>query len=341
MRNTTSSTELSIVVPAYNEAQVIETSIERIASALQALDQSFEIIVVDDGSTDATWRVLQKIAARNSFLVTIKLSRNFGQQAALTAGLSQSTGDVIAIIDADLQDPPEEIPAMIAKLKSGYDVVYGKRTSRPGESLFKKFTAAVYYRTIAAISDVALPIDSGDFRVLRRTVLDAYLSCPERSKYARGLFSWVGFRQTHHEYNRDERIAGETKYTFKKMVLFALDGITSFSTKPLRLAFYFSLVCVSVAGFLAAWVIFSWLSRHTVAGWSSLAAIILLLGAAQLLVLGIIGEYIATIIKETKERPLYLVEQVGNRANGADDLGPDPQGFTDGRILKEATSSPK
>ena len=305
---------ISVIVPCYNEEEVIGETHSRLASLLGQLDGfDYELIYVDDGSRDRTPELLQQIHASNSRARVLRFSRNFGHQVALTAGLEHASGAAVVVIDADLQDPPEVIPEMVARWRDGYEVVYGVRTDRPGESSFKLWTAKIFYRLINRLSETKMPLDAGDFRLMDRKVVDALLAMPERDRFVRGMVSWVGFRQIAVLYARAPRQAGTGKYPFLKMLKFALDGVLSFSLTPLRLAIWtgFLAILMAVAGIIYA-VLLRLYTTDWVRGWASLFVAILFMGGVQLISLGIIGEYIGRIYGEVKQRPLYLLrEKVG------------------------------
>jgi dolichol-phosphate mannosyltransferase len=299
------------VIPCYNEQAVILMCHERIGKALESLPGCrFEIVYVNDGSKDKTGEMLAAIVKADPRARMISLSRNFGKEAALTAGLDHARGDAAIILDADLQDPPELLPRMLEKAREGYDVVYGQRTARAGETMFKLATANLFYRLLSTLVDVSIPRDTGDFRLMTHRVVAHFNAMPERFRFVRGMVGWLGFRQIAVPYERDPRFAGETHYPLRKMVRFAIDAITSFSTIPLRFASLLGMG-FGVAGLLALiWVGVSWLSGGAVLGWTSLAALILILGSMQLLMLGIFGEYLGRMYMESKQRPLYLVDEV-------------------------------
>jgi polyisoprenyl-phosphate glycosyltransferase len=305
---------ISVIVPCYNEEEVIGETHSRLASLLGQLDGfDYELIYVDDGSRDRTPELLQQIHASDSRARVLRFSRNFGHQVALTAGLEHASGAAVVVIDADLQDPPEVIPEMVARWRDGYEVVYGVRTDRPGESSFKRWTAKIFYRLINRLSETKMPLDAGDFRLMDRKVVDALLAMPERDRFVRGMVSWVGFRQIAVLYARAPRRAGTGKYPFLKMLKFALDGVLSFSLTPLRLAIWtgFLAILMAVAGIIYA-VLLRLYTTDWVRGWASLFVAILFMGGVQLISLGIIGEYIGRIYGEVKQRPLYLLrEKVG------------------------------
>jgi polyisoprenyl-phosphate glycosyltransferase len=306
----TSAPRLSVVVPCFNEEQVLPEFYRRTSGACAALGCSYEIVFVNDGSTDGTWQVMTAMAGLDPHVVAISLSRNHGHQLALSAGLSFCRGERILIIDADLQDPPELVEAMWARMDAGAEVVYGQRRQRRGESRFKVWTARWFYALMGWLSDQPIPRDTGDFRLVSRKVVDALASMPERHRFIRGLVSWVGFRQEPILYDREPRAAGTTKYPFTKMLRFAADAVTGFSMKPLRIASVLGLASAALGLVFVAYSLVSWTVGGTVHGWTSLMAAIALLGSAQLLVLGIIGEYLGRLYQEAKGRPLFIVESV-------------------------------
>src|SRR6266481_2142299 len=302
---------LSVVIPCMNEEQVLKATNRRLVAVLEGISLDFEIIYVDDGSTDSTPDLLRELQAHNPSIRVIRFSRNFGHQVAITAGLEHASGDAVAIIDADLQDPPEVILDFVAKWLDGYDVVYGVRTEREGETVFKLWTAKLFYRFISHLSDTRIPLDTGDFRLMDRRVVDALLSMPERDRFVRGMVSWLGFSQTAVEYRRAPRLAGVTKFSLFKMVRFALDGIFSFSTLPLRLATWTGFAASGLAIFGIVVVL---LERFfgvvgLVRGWSSAMIAELFIGGVQLICMGLIGEYVGRIYGESKRRPLYIVQE--------------------------------
>jgi glycosyltransferase involved in cell wall biosynthesis len=306
-----SPTLLSVVAPVYNEEELVERFVRRACAAVA--DYTFELVLVNDGSTDATPELLDRMAAEDPRVRVIHLSRNFGHQAALTAGLEHAVGDVVAMIDADLQDPPELIPTMVARWEAGADVVYAVRRQREGETAFKLATASWFYKLFDKLAQVDLEPNSGDFRLLDRRALDALLTMTERSRFLRGMTVWVGFTQTAVPYERDARHAGETKYTLRKMLRFSLDAIASFSHVPLQLATYVGLFSAGLA-FVAIPVVAALrLSGSYLPGFGSLTIAILLLGGIQLIALGVIGEYVGRIYDEVKHRPLYIVRDERNR----------------------------
>jgi len=305
----------SIIVPLYNEEEVLPQTYPRLKKVMESLDDSYEVIMINDGSKDKTAFMAKEICLENPSFKMINFSRNFGHQTAITAGMDHARGQAIIVIDADLQDPPEIIPQMIAKWKEGFEVVYGRRISRKGETFFKKFTARMFYRTLNKLVDIKMPTDVGDFRLIDKKVKDALITIPEHNRYVRGLISWLGFKQTSVDFARDARAAGETKYPFRKMIKLALDGITSFSYKPLKFSVNIGLF---ISAFSIAFAIAVVLLRFfdIVAmepGWASLMVVILFFFGVVLIMLGIIGEYIARIFEEVKGRPLYIIsEKIGD-----------------------------
>lgn len=302
---------LTVVVPAYNEAAVLEEFHARLARVLDTLDLDGGVLYIDDGSRDGTWALIEQLAARDPRATGLKLARNFGKELALTAGLDHVTADAALIIDADLQDPPELIPEFIAKWREGFDVVYGQRLQRDGETWLKKVTAAGFYRVMQRLSSTKIPADTGDFRLMSRRALDALHGLRERHRFMKGLFAWVGFRQVALPYRRDARAAGVSKFNYWKLWNFALEGITSFSTAPLRIATYVGLLTAIAAFAFGLWIIAKTLLwGDPVAGYPSLMTVMLFLGGAQLMALGIIGEYLGRLYMESKARPLYLIESI-------------------------------
>ncbi|HXQ00274.1 MAG TPA: glycosyltransferase family 2 protein [Solirubrobacteraceae bacterium] len=303
-------TLLSVVAPVYNEEELVEAFVTRACAAVA--DYAFELVLVNDGSSDSTPALLDRIAAADPRVRVVHLSRNFGHQAALTAGLEHAVGDVVAMIDADLQDPPELIPRMIEQWEQGSDVVYAVRKQRDGETAFKLATASWFYKLFDSLAQVDLEPNSGDFRLLDRRALDALLSMTERSRFLRGMTVWVGFKQTAVPYERDARTAGETKYTLRKMLRFSLDAIASFSHLPLQLATYAGLLSASVAFVAIPVVIGLHFADSYLPGFSTITILILLIGGIQLIALGVIGEYVGRIYDEVKHRPLYIVREERN-----------------------------
>jgi glycosyltransferase involved in cell wall biosynthesis len=314
-----SPTLLSVVAPVYNEQELVERFVRRACAAVA--DYTFELVLVNDGSTDATPELLDRMAAEDPRVRVIHLSRNFGHQAALTAGLEHAVGDVVAMIDADLQDPPELIPTMVARWEAGADVVYAVRREREGETAFKLATASWFYKLFDKLAQVDLEPNSGDFRLLDRRALDALLTMTERSRFLRGMTVWVGFTQTAVPYERDARHAGETKYTLRKMLRFSLDAIASFSHVPLQLATYVGLLSAGLAFVAIPVVIGLHFAGSYLPGFGSLTIAILLLGGIQLIALGVIGEYVGRIYDEVKHRPLYIVREERNRPEDMGGVG--------------------
>jgi dolichol-phosphate mannosyltransferase len=301
---------VSVIVPCYNEEAVIRQTHRSLVAVLERLDDlEHEIIYVDDGSSDQTAEILQELQAGDEPVRVIHLSRNFGHQIAVTAGLEHASGDAVVVIDADLQDPPEVIMEMVARWRDGYHVVYGLRADRGGETAFKLWTAKAFYRLMNRLSNIKIPLDVGDFRLMDRKVVEALLAMPERDRFLRGMVSWVGFRQVAVLYRRAPRFAGTSKYPLFKMIRFATDGVLSFSFMPLRLAVWIGFVAIglAIAGIIYA-VVLRLYTTDWVRGWASLFVAILLIGGVQLVSLGIIGEYIGRIYGEVKQRPLYFVQ---------------------------------
>jgi polyisoprenyl-phosphate glycosyltransferase len=309
--------ELSVVTPCYNEALVLPEFYRRMTAACRSVTEDYRILFVNDGSSDESWPILLSFAANDPRVSAIDLSRNHGHQLALTAGLSYCGGERILIIDADLQDPPELLPQMMKIAQGGVEVVYGQRGSRAGESRFKRLTAFLFYRILNWFTDQHIPEDTGDFRLISRRVLDVFNSMAESHRFVRGMISWVGFKQAPITYDRSPRYAGSTKYTIGKMLHFALDAITSFSVRPLRLGLYAGFLLGALAIVLLAISIFAYFLQATIRGWTSVMAVLLFFLAAQFLALGLIGEYVGRLYMETKHRPLFVVrEMVGNELPG-------------------------
>jgi dolichol-phosphate mannosyltransferase len=303
----------SLVVPAYNEEGVIDALVRRLADVMDALDGDAEAIFVDDGSKDGTWELLRAAAEDDRRIRLVRLSRNFGHQIALTAGVDVSSGDAVIVMDADLQDPPEVVLELAAKWREGYDVVYAIRDIRQGETRFKRATAAAFYRGFNRISEVKVPVDVGDFRLVDRRVLDVFERMREANRFVRGMFSWIGLRQTGVLYRREERFAGETHYPLRKMLRFAITGVISFSAAPLRVAMRIGFLVSGLAFALAVWsLIVKAAGFYNVPGWTSIVVVTTLLGGIQLMVLGVIGEYVADIHVEVKRRPLYVIGALEN-----------------------------
>lgn len=300
----------SIVVPVYNEEEVIHETYRRLTEVMRSTKEAYELLFVNDGSRDRTAEIIKEYSEQDPAVVLLDFARNFGHQIAITAGMDYARGEAVVVIDADLQDPPELILEMIEKWKQGFDVVYAKRTKRKGETYFKKQTATMFYRFLRAMTDIDIPLDTGDFRLLDRKVCNQMNSIQEKNRFVRGLVSWVGFKQIAVEYEREERLAGESKYPLKKMLKLSMDGITSFSYKPLKLASYAG-VTLSGIGFIYLLVVLylKLFTDSTITGWSSLIVIQLFFSGIILIILGMIGEYIGRIYDETKNRPLYIVRE--------------------------------
>lgn len=305
-------TKLSIVVPCFNEEACLPELHRRLtAAAVTAVGEDYEVVLVNDGSKDGTWAAMQQLAATDSHVVGLNLSRNHGHQLALTAGLDLCRGETILIIDADLQDPPELLPAMLETMRAQEaDVVYGLRRSRAGETAFKRATAHGFYRLLSRATEIDIPVDTGDFRLMSRRALDALLAMPEQSRFIRGMVAWIGFRQVPFPYDRDVRFAGETKYPIRKMIRFALDALTGFSSAPLKLASHAGLALSFGSVLILAFIAYAWLAGRSIPGWTSLMFVVVVLGAVQMFVLALMGEYIGRLYNEAKGRPLYIVQDV-------------------------------
>ncbi|MGE3624265.1 MAG: glycosyltransferase family 2 protein [Bdellovibrionales bacterium] len=302
---------LSVVVPCHNEAGVLPLLLPRLFEACRgAVGKSFEIILVNDGSADATWNMIEKASVSGLPVVGISLARRYGQQIALSAGLAQARGERILIIDADLQDPPELLPEMMRLMDEGADVVYGQRRKREGEGAFKRVSASVFYRLMRVIGEHALPPDAGDFRLLNRRVWEFLQKMPERQRYLRGMIAWLGLRQVPLLYDRAPRARGDSHYPLRDMLRFALDGITGFSTVPLRLSLWLSVGCGALALLLLLYVGMSWLFFGTMRGWTSLASMMLFFFGLQFFCIGMIGEYVGRIYLESKQRPLFVIDRI-------------------------------
>ena len=304
--------KVSLVIPMYYEEEVAEECYKRVKEMLNSLENyEHEIVFVNDGSKDRTLEILEGIASKDKNVKVISFARNFGHQCAVTAGLKDVTGDAVVIIDADLQDPPELIPDMLKLWEEGNEVIYAKRKKRDGESAFKLFTAKMFYKALNGLSDVEIPKDTGDFRLVDKKVVDVINSLPEHNKFLRGLFSWVGFKQTPFEYERKERFAGKTKYPLKKMLKLASDGIISFSTKPLKIIGGIGIASIFVSFLVLLYAILSYIFKwnNLTAGWTSLMVAITFFSGVQLLSIWIMSEYIARIYDESKGRPQYIVDK--------------------------------
>jgi len=310
---------ISVVVPAYNESEVIRTLYDRVAAAASTWGDAWELIIIDDGSSDSTFHLCKEIASKDPRLKILGFARNFGHQAAVTAGLAYASGDIVAVLDADLQDPPEQLLRFIDKCREGYDVVYAVRTQRK-EGPFKRFAYFFYYRLLKVLAEIDIPLDSGDFCVLSRRVLDAMNALPERNRFVRGLRSWVGFRQVGLSYERHARLAGDVKYSFSKLVKLGLDGVFNFSYKPLHLLVLIGMTVglLSMVGgvfvfllYVTNETIFGY-NPHTARGWTSTMFVMLFIAGVQLFSMGLLGEYIGRIFEEIKARPVYIVERAVN-----------------------------
>ena len=308
--------KISVVIPMYYEEEVVDICYKRVVNNLKNLSDkyNYEIIFINDGSKDATLEILKKIASNDDNVKIISFSRNFGHQAAVTAGIRNVTGDAVIIMDADLQDPPELFEGMIEKWEEGYEVVYGKRKTREGESIFKLLTARMFYNTLNKLSEIEIPKDTGDFRLVDRKVIDVIATLPEHNKFLRGLFSWVGFNQYAYEYNRVNRVAGKTKYPFKKMFKLATDGILSFSAKPLKIVGAIGIFSVIVSIIILIYSIVSYMFKlnSLTPGWTSIMCTMTFIGGIILISLWMIGEYIARIYEESLGRPEYIIDELIN-----------------------------
>jgi glycosyltransferase involved in cell wall biosynthesis len=303
---------LSIVVPCFNEEACLSALHERLtAAAAKAVGENYEIVLVNDGSRDGSWPIMRQLAAGDPHVIGVNLSRNHGHQLALTAGLDLSGGDDVLIIDADLQDPPELLPAMLETMRSSQaDVVYGVRKSRRGDTAFKRATAHGFYRLLSRATEVDIPLDAGDFRLMSRRALEALLAMPEQARFIRGMVAWIGFKQVPFAYDREERFAGATKYPLKKMTRFAFDALTGFSSAPLKLASHAGLWLSAGSILLILYIAYAWAAGQNIQGWTSLMLVVVVLGAIQMFVLALMGEYIGRLYNEAKRRPLYIVQEL-------------------------------
>ncbi len=309
---------LSLVIPVYNEEKTVPELIKRLQNLRKILKEKlrfsgedFEILFVNDGSRDGTFEILKKYCESESGFFLLNLSRNYGHQLAITAGIDTARGEAVAVMDGDLQDPPEFVADLYAKMSEGFDVVYARRRKRGGESLFKLLTAHLFYRILKNITKFDIPIDTGDFRIMSRRVTDVLVSMKEQHRYIRGLIAWIGFKQTGLEYDRDERFDGETKFSVGKMLKFALDGITSFSSAPLKLSSYLGFASAFFGALYTIYVVYLKLfTTNTIQGWTSVMIIVLVMGGIQLIALGMIGEYLSRVHDQSKNRPLYVIEKV-------------------------------
>lgn len=308
---------LSVVVPCFNEEDGLLELHRRVSAACQnCVGDAYELVLVNDGSRDATWQRMRDLCDSDQHVTAINLSRNHGHQLALSAGLQMCRGDRIFIIDADLQDPPELLPKMMERMDDGCDVVFGQRIKREGETVFKKITAFAFYRLLNRLVDIDIPRDTGDFRLMSRRALDILNSMPEHHRFIRGMVSWIGMRQEALPYERAARFAGDTKYPLSKMIRFAIDAVTGFSTRPLRIASYFGFGFGIATLLLLAYVLQQYLAGNTVTGWTSLAVILLAVSSVQLFVAGVLGEYLGRLYMESKGRPLFIIQEVVSN-NGA------------------------
>ena len=305
-------TMLSIVIPCFNEEACIPELHRRLTgAATKAVGDDYEIVLVNDGSRDGSWLSMQKLAAADPHVVGVNLSRNHGHQLALTAGLDLCRGETILIIDADLQDPPELLPPMLGAMREQEaDVVYGVRRSRSGETAFKRATAHGFYRMLSRATEIDIPLDTGDFRLMSRRALDALLAMPEQSRFIRGMVAWIGFRQVPFPYDREERFAGTTKYPLGKMLRFAFDALTGFSSAPLKLASHAGLLLSLGSLLLLTYIAYAFVAGQNIQGWTSLMLVVVVLGAVQMFVLALMGEYIGRLYNEVKGRPLYIVQEI-------------------------------
>lgn len=314
--------QLSVAVPCYNEEECIPELHRRVSQACQGVvGDDYELVLVNDGSSDRTWPLIVELAQRDPRVVGISLSRNHGHQLALTAGLSLCVGDRILVLDADLQDPPELLPQMMQSMDRGADVVYGQRNARVGETWFKRTSAALFYRLIDGMVDIEFPTDTGDFRLMSRRILDLLNTMPEQYRYVRGMVSWLGFKQVPIAYERHERYSGETKYPLRKMILFAVDAVTSFSIRPLKFASVMGLLFGALGLLGIVYALASWMLGAPAPGWASVIITLLILGSTQLIVFGIFGEYLGRLYMESKRRPTFVIDQIVCHVN--ESSGPD------------------
>lgn len=302
---------ISVVIPMYYEQEVARECHRRLTAVMQQFP-SYELLYINDGSLDNTLPILREIAAHDAHAKVLSFSRNFGHQAAVSAGLAYAKGDAVVIIDADLQDPPELIPEMVRLWREGNDVVYAQRQKRKGETFFKLFTAKMFYRFLRSMTDIDIPPDTGDFRLMDRAVADAFLQLPERNRFIRGMVPWLGFQSVALPYQREERFAGTTKYPLKKMLKFATDGIISFSIKPLQLSLSLGVLAVLVALGFILYALISWILHRAVPGWTPIMMAISFFGGVQLISIGVLGMYIGRIYEESRARPLYIIKETIN-----------------------------
>ena len=324
-------TALSIVVPCFNEAGCLAPLHARLSEAARtSFGDDYEIVLVNDGSRDDSWTRMQALADVDPHLVAIDLSRNHGHQLALTAGLDLCRGDHVMIVDADLQDPPELLAPMLATMRAEQaDVVYGVRRTRAGETRFKRATAHGFYRLLARATEVDIPLDTGDFRLMSRRALAVFLAMPEQARFIRGMVAWIGFKQVPLAYDRAERVVGETKYPLAKMIRFAIDALTGFSSAPLKLASHAGLLLSAGSLLIIAYILIGWLSGQSIPGWTSVMLVVVALGAVQMFVLGLMGEYIGRLYSQAKNRPLYIVQTItGGEARPIPRLGQVAEAMT-------------
>ena len=316
---------LSIIVPCFNEEECLDVLHERLtAAAAGVAGDDYEIVLVNDGSRDGSWARMREIAEQDRNVMAVNLSRNHGHQLALTAGLDLCRSETILIIDADLQDPPELLPDMIATMhREEADVVYGVRATRGGETAFKRVTAHAFYRLLKRATDTEIPIDAGDFRLISRRALNVLLAMPEQARFVRGMVAWIGFRQVPFVYHRDARLAGKTKYPLSRMIRFAVDALTGFSSAPLRFAAHAGIWLSAGSVLIVIYILTGWMSGRALPGWTSLMLIVVALGAVQMFVLGVMGEYIGRLYAQAKGRPLYIVQDLVGPPPASARLGVD------------------
>ena len=322
LRSLKKAKKLSVVIPCFNETGNLQELAHRLTEVCErCVGDDYELILVNDCSTDSTWLEILQLSAAKPQVVGVDLAHNHGHQLAVTAGLFAAAGDRVMIIDADLQDPPELLTEMMTQLDAGADVAYGQRLQRKGESWFKRASAAFFYRLLQRLADAPIPSDTGDFRLMKRNVVDILLSMPEQHRFIRGMVAWIGFRQVAVPYHRDARFAGKTKYSLRKMIRFAVDGITSFSAAPLRLSLYFSLWSVSLAFLVGLYALWKWAAGATVPGWTSITVIVLVFGGMQMFCIGVIGEYVGRIYTQSKQRPLFVIRSIEQNQLGSSPTG--------------------
>ena len=302
---------LSIVVPCYNEEDVLFELHRRVTSVCKERSiTSYELILVNDGSKDSTWKIMKDLSLSDNHVVAINLARNYGHQIALSAGLKMCRGERIFVLDSDLQDPPELLPKMMARMDEGFDVVFGQRIKREGETFFKKFSAFLFYRLLNRLTDISIPEDAGDFRLMNRKTVEILNNMPEHFRFIRGMVSWIGLRQEAFHYERSSRFAGKTKYPFSKMLRFAIDAITGFSIRPLRIATYLGFIFSIITLILMLYALTEYFTGETIKGWTSLAVIVLFVSSSQMFIIGIMSEYLGRLYIESKGRPLFLIQEV-------------------------------